>query len=107
DVDVGGRAGRELNLQVAHVVHVVLDAGAPPGAHHHRVLPEHVHQHRDVVWGEVPEDVDVTLEQPQVESGGVAVVDVPQVARLHQAPELPDGGVVDEGVAGHEHAPLP
>ena len=52
---------------------------------------------------QVPDDVHVALEQPEVEPRGVPVVDAAQVAPLHEPPQLVDGGVVDEGVPGHQH----
>ncbi len=45
-----------------------------------RPRAQHVVEDRDVVRGEVPDDVDVVLVEPHVQARGVQVVEVPEVA---------------------------
>ena len=51
--------------------------------------------------GKVPQGVDVGPDPAQVESLAVDIPDVAQLARVDQFLHVPDGRIVEEGVADH------
>ena len=102
DVDVRAHAALEQQLQVCDVVDVVLHAGAAPSADRNRCRAHHVHEDRNVVGCEVPDDVGSSLEQAQVEPRRVDVVDASELAVLDQAAQLLHGRVVQERVPDHD-----
>ena len=51
---------------------------------------------------QVKHDVDVTLVEAEVESGGVQVVQISEIAALHHRSELPHCRVVLKGVTHHQ-----
>ena len=56
----------------------------------------------DVVWGEVPDDVDVLAHLPKVEAPGIQVHDVAEGAGLDLLARPPQGVIMKEGMARHE-----
>ena len=69
----------------------------------HRLRRQHVVHDRQVVHGQVPEHVDVVLEQPEVHADRVVVVDVAELAVVDELAHLADRAGVDERVIDHEH----
>src|SRR5207237_6984651 len=57
---------------------------------------------REVVWRQVPQDVDVALDQAQVDAYGVDVEEVAQGAGGDQVADLLHCGRVAVGVVAHE-----
>src|SRR5919108_654221 len=92
----GQRPGRRLehgdDLEaVGDVVDAWLDAGAAPSAHPLDPALQDVEEDRDVVGRQIPDDIDLALEEPEVEAGGVEVIDLTKLAARHQAAQLADG----------------
>ncbi|GAB3902893.1 hypothetical protein GCM10029964_094040 [Kibdelosporangium lantanae] len=56
-----------------------------------------------VVRGEVPQHVDVRLDQAEVDADRVEVLDVAQLTRVHQLAQPLHDGRVAEGVVQHQH----
>src|SRR6266498_3670112 len=52
---------------------------------------------------EIPHDVDVPLEQAKVQTLAVNIVDLAELARLHELAQGPDSRVIEKGVSDHEH----
>ena len=52
---------------------------------------------------QVPDDVDVVLEQPEVDPDAVHVVEVAQLARIDQVLDAADGVAEEVGVVDHQH----
>jgi len=62
----------------------------------------------DRSWGgQVPDDVDVVLEEPQVDPDGVVEKELPQLARIDDLLDLPDRPGEEEGVVDHDPKVLP
>ncbi len=102
DVDLGAEPAVVLHLDISNVVHIGLHAGAPASAHRDRFAIEDIGQDRNVMGREIPDDVDLTLEQPEAQARRIDVVHATEFARLHDGFQSPDGGVVEEGVTGHQ-----
>src|SRR5262249_42633675 len=90
-----------VQVQVSHVLNVVAGVAGADGRQAARQPAEQVIDDRQVVRGQVPENVDVLLEQPQVDADAVDVVDLAQLAGGDQLFHLADGGAVEEGVVHH------
>ena len=65
---------------------------------------QHVIHDRQVVHREIPQHVDVVLEQAQIHAHGIVVINFAQRATLDEFTDLPDGAGVDEGVIDHQNA---
>ena len=76
------------------------EAGA---RHRERTLAQHVVHDREIVDRQVPQDVDVLLEQTEIDADGIVVVDLAELARLGELFHLANRAGVDEGVAHHQH----
>ena len=67
---------------------------------------EHEVDDREVVWRQVPEDVDVLLDQAEVRPDRVDVIDLAELARAHELAERLDRRGETERVIGH-HDEIP
>ena len=78
DVHVCDRAARQLQRQVGHAVLAGTDrVGAVRGdGDRPQAVGKHVVQDRQVVRGEVPQHVDVALDEPEVDPHRVEELDV-------------------------------
>src|SRR5262249_24167197 len=61
----------------------------------------------DIVRGKVPEGVDVGTDAPQIQSLTVNVTKFAQFAGVNQFFNIPDGGVIHEGVTCHNNKASP
>ena len=69
----------------------VLDVDLAAGANLVRIGAQDVQQDRDIVRRQVPDDVDVGLQESQVGAGGIDVVDPAQLAAADQVAHDVDG----------------
>src|SRR5262249_55984197 len=77
------------------------------GRHRLGVWREHVIHDGQVVHGEVPDHVDVVLEEPEVHADRDVVVDLAQRVAGDELLDPPHGARVHEGVVDHQHATAP
>src|SRR5262249_11234842 len=107
-VDVSDQAPREEEREVRDVLGRAGDVAHSDGRHGHRFPREDVIDDREVVDSQVPQNVHVWLEQAEIRTDGVVVVDVAQGMAGDQLFDLPDGGGVNVRVIDHQHqlAPL-
>ena len=90
-----------VNKRLGHdAVAVVMAAG---GRHRQLFEGHQVVHDGDVVRRQVPDDVDVLLEQPQVDAGRVVIDDVPEFALADQFLDLAHRPGVNEGVVDEQH----
>ncbi|MBB5159899.1 hypothetical protein BJ970_007499 [Saccharopolyspora phatthalungensis] len=104
DVDEGVGPGL-LQLQ-AHVRHVrvsSVDVMMGPRGDRRRSFTHQERDDRKVVRCEVPNDVHIPLVETEVQPRGVDVEHPSQITGVDDLLEFPHGGVVLEGVTGHEH----
>ena len=87
DVDVGERAVRQRQRQVAHAGAPGADRVGAVRRHRDRtqILGQDEVEDREVVRREVPEHVDVGLHQPEVDAHRVDVLDVAELAAIGRA----------------------
>ena len=97
-----GSCGWVLEGHECHVFDTVLDVGVPGATDAVRPGVEEEPHDADVVRGEVPDDVDVLPDLPQVEAPRVEVVDIAEGSGVELLLGPPEGIVVDEGVPGHQ-----
>ncbi len=107
EVDVCEDVVREAHLDVRDIVYAGAHAGASARADRDRVSLQHVHQYGEVVRRQVPEDVDIVLEQAQVEPRRVHVVNLAELAARHDLPQRADGRVVLERMTHHQREAHP
>src|SRR6185295_10923741 len=93
---------RVTELEVRNVFVAAVGVAVTPGRNSRRGLAQNEIDDRDVVRREVPDDVDVLLVQTEVQSRAVDVTDLAELAAVRDVTQLPDRGVVLEGVADHE-----
>ncbi len=55
-----------------------------------------------VVGGEVPDDVDIVLEEAEVDAGGVVIVELAEGAFVDHFADAADGAGEEEGVVHHD-----
>jgi hypothetical protein len=68
---------------------------------------EHVIHDRQVVDSEIPHHVNVVLEEAEIDSDRVVVVDVADLPGRNELPHLADGAGVNERVIHHQDALAP
>ena len=74
-----------------------------PGCHDQVRLPsDQVVHDRQIVWPEVPDDVDVVLEEPQIDPGRIVVVEGTQRPRLDQLLDLAHCPRKEKRVINHD-----
>src|SRR5262249_47527599 len=74
-----------------------------PGRYAPRVAAQDVIDDGQVVRGQVPDDVHVRLEQPQVDPDAVHVQQVAQLPAVHELPDPADRVGEQVGVIDHQH----
>ena len=90
-VEVGKRAASKFQRHVRDVLVFEVDVpGAQRGDRFHRTV-EQIEHHGNVVGRQIPDHVDVALEDPEVDASRVVVVDVPHFARVEVLFHLLDG----------------
>ena len=97
-----GCGGRVLEGDECNVFDTVLDVGVPGATDTARPGIEKEPHDADVMRGEVPDDVDVLPDLPEVEAPRVEVVDIAEGSGVELLLGPPEGIVVDEGVPGHQ-----
>ena len=78
------------------------DMGIALASHDAGEFPEDVKDDGDIVWGEIPGDIDVFLEEAQVEASGVDTAEFADGAGLDDFGNFSNGGGVEESVTNHE-----
>ena len=76
--------------------------GLPGDDHTLRLLADEEIHDRQIVRCEVPDDADVVLEEPEVDPGGVVIIEVAQHALVDQLPDLLHGPREQERVVDHD-----
>src|SRR6185369_10534193 len=99
--NVRDHAAREAERDVRHIGEAI-EVRAAGREHQLRLGADQVVDDREVVGGEVPDDVDVVLKEPQVDPRGVVVVERTQHAAVHQLLDLAHGAVEQKGVVDHD-----
>src|SRR5688572_10157885 len=79
DVDVPDDVARERHVDERDVVHTGLNVGGAVRADADRVALQDVAEDGEVVRREIPDDVDVTVEEAQIEAGAVDVEDLAEL----------------------------
>ena len=104
-VHVHVRDGRilEKERQVGHVLRLAADMSSASGRHRAWLDRHHVVHDREIMDRQIPNDVDVGLEDTQVDPRAVDVEDLAQVPGLHQIADLVHRAGVHERVTDHEH----
>ncbi len=72
------------------------------GRQGHRLLVDDVGHDGQIVGRQVPDDVDVVLEEPQVDPDRVVEEELAQLARVDDLLDLLDGAGEEEGVVDHD-----
>ena len=104
-VQVRGHAGREAQEAEHHVLDPVPHVRLAEGVALDRLLLGQAQHHRDVVRAERPERVLVGAQLAEVQPVAVDVVDVAELARVHELLQPHEPGVVLEQVADHQRPP--
>src|SRR5205085_10436908 len=102
EVEVGDERVVEAELDVGDVLQARLDVATARSHQARGPPPDDVVHDREVVRREVPDDVEVVLEEAEVDAHGV---EVEQVADLPGRDDLLDAAHrarVDEGVVNHQ-----
>src|SRR5207248_884762 len=92
----------EVQVEVGHVLQLAPGVAGTERRQAQGQAPQQVVHNGQVVDGQVPEDIDVVLEQPEVDAHAVDIVEVAQLSGVNQRLDLADGGAVDEGVVDHQ-----
>jgi hypothetical protein len=103
---VGDQRPLEEEGQVGDILGLTRQMGGPGGRDRDRYRWQDVVQDGEVVHGEIPDDVDVVLEQAEVHARGVVVVHLAQIARLDERSHRAHGRRVDERVIDEDHASM-
>ena len=92
----------EVHRHVCDVL--VIEAGAGDAVSRHRDRPrvdQEVHD-RQIVRREIPDDVGVLLQQPEVDAHRVQIQQRSEIAGVDERTDAADGPIIDERVIDHE-----
>src|ERR1700682_3893556 len=89
---------------VSDVFDPLLDVAAASGANRVRLAVNHEIHDRKVVRRQVPNHVDVILEQPEIDPGRIEVQQVAEFSAVDYLFDLAHGAGIDEGVVHHQYA---
>src|SRR4029453_1122777 len=108
DVDVGDATAGQGQGEVADTGVAHADGVGPLGADRlgQLALGQQEVEDRQVVGGQVPEDVDVRLDEAEVDADRVEVLQVAQGAVVDKLAELTHRRGVAVGVVAHQHQAL-
>ena len=101
-MDEGDDPVVEVQGEGGHVLDSASCSGPSPGSSPRPGIPQDVDDDGYVVGGQIPDHVDVLLEEPQVDPGAAHVQNFPQFAALHDLLDLVHRGGVLKGVTHHE-----
>ena len=91
----------KVQSDVGHVRQAVQVRSA--GCHNKlRLKADQIVDDGQIVGGQVPDDIDVVLKEPQVDSRRVVVVERPQDPRIDQLLDLAHCPVEEKGVIHHD-----
>src|SRR5215469_16673737 len=93
---------RKVHGDECHIF-VTVDVSLAGGQHRLRLVVDDVIHDRQVVRGEVPDDIYVVLEQSEVHAKRVVVVQVAQGPRIDQFADLLDRACEQERMVDHDH----
>ena len=106
DVEMRDHVAGEIDGDERHVGEVVQVAAAGRD-HRIRFLDDQVIHDRQVVRGQVPQDADVVLKQPEVDARGIVVIERAESAVVDEVADLPDSSAEQERVVDHDLQVLP
>ncbi len=106
-METGHQAFVIIHIHVGHVLDVVVGMAAAPGRDASGVSLQHVVDDGQIVRREVPHDVDVVLEQPQVDPDAVDVIQFAKLPAGNDLLDEPDGVAEEISVVDHEHPLVP
>ena len=96
----------ELKRQICNVLELVADVTAADGRHRERLLPEQVIHYRQVVRSEVPNNVHVVLEKPQIHTHGIEIIDLAKATGGDDLLHLADSTRIDECMIDKDRQPF-
>ena len=96
----------KVQRDVGDVLEAV-EVGLPRGDHALGLQADQVVHDGKIVWGQIPDDVDVVLEQSKVHASGVVVVETAQHVLIDELLHLSDGPGEQERVVHHDGQILP
>ena len=99
----GGTLVGKSQAHRRHVFDAGRDVGAAAAVDRDRLLAHDGQDDRNVVRSEVPGDVDVFLEQPQIQTPRADVADVADVPLVNDFFHFPHDGRIEKRMAGHQH----
>src|SRR5262249_40997589 len=103
-VDMKGseQAVAEIQVEVSHVFLVGPGMTASHGRHAAGQAAQQKIDNGQIVRGQVPEHVDIVLQQAEVDADAVDIKDVAQLTGIDDLLDAPNRGTVNEGVVHHE-----
>ena len=103
DVEMGDESvALELDGDIGDVFESALEVDGAVGRDGHRLLVDDMVHDRKVVGGQVPDDVDVVLEEPQVDPDRIVEEELAQLARIDEFLDLLHGAREKERVVDHD-----
>src|SRR5262245_31630671 len=99
---MGDEATVEVHCQVGDVLDAVADVAGATGTDAYRWFLDEMVQDGDVVRCQIPEHVDIALDEAEVDAHRIEVVQLAQVAARNDLLHLAYRTGIDEGVVDHE-----
>ena len=90
----------EVNGDERHILDAV-QVLLPCGHHQLGLFLNHVVHDRQIVGCQIPDDVHIVLEQPQVYAERIVIVEIPERPFIHQLANLFHRAGEEEGVVHH------
>src|SRR5690348_14213561 len=71
-----------------------------------RRFPQQREQDGGIMWSEIPDNIDIAAEEPEIESLNFHTIDIAKFAVLNQLAQFLDGRAVLESVPNHQYQVL-
>src|ERR1700730_16745474 len=101
EVEVGDHTAFEMGGNIGNVLEWTIEVLHARGGNRHRFGIAQVIHDGKIVWRQIPDHVDIALDQAKADSDRVKVEDVTHVARIDQRSDATNGRGVKEGVINH------
>src|SRR4029450_892829 len=94
---------RERERYVSHVLYSGRNVSVPLTVNRGRKFIQNMENDRDVVWRQIPRDINVLLEQAQIETPAIDITELAQISGLSDLGNLLHGRRVEKGVIEHQN----
>ena len=89
DVDVRDNVFGIIKGEIGNVFHVTAEMSGAGGNNSLRFLADDIIHDGDIMRSQIPDDINVMLEQTEVDAHGIKIIEIAQRVFVNQLPDFP------------------